>query len=723
MGSIQSAAPALPRRPLAMLLASLCTGITPAFAADTDAVNEERSLSAITVTATNDASVPSETTGLYTTRSSRSATGMDLSLRETPNTVSVITRQQIQDFQLNSATEALAASSGIVVERPEADRGYYSARGFDVTNFQFDGIGLPFAYDIANGDVDMSMFDRAEVVYGANGLMTPTGFPSATVNFIRKRPTPVLAASASLSGGSWDKYRFDGDLSGPLIESGRIRGRLVVAAQAANSYLDRYSKERTVVYGIVEADLGENTQLAIGAHEQNDRPKGLMWGGLPMYYTDGGQTNFDVSKSTSANWSYWNQNTCSLFAELTHQFNEDWQAKAVYTNRSFTQDSALFYAYGTPNRNTGLGLYAYPSEYDMTNKQNMFDVFATGSYSLGGRKHELTFGANWARSTLNDESRYGQGIGTPLPSFFSWSGNYPMPTFDAATDGSSFTDRRASIYAATRLNLADPFKLILGARATKVELNGYSYGEPRNSSADNVSPYVGAIYDITEQISAYGSYTDLFNPQYQTDITGMPLQPVTGNSKEVGLKSDWFGKKLNASLAYFWTEQKNMAEAAGYTMAGKAYYQGVDAESDGFQIDVAGAVTDNWQLNLGYTQFSLTDPQGQDIKTYTPRKIFRLTTVYRLPFLESVKVGASLSWQDDIYRNEVYDYATGATTRIRQDAYTLVNLMARYDIDRNLSVSANFNNVTDEKYLTSLMWPQAYYGAPRNFTVALNWKY
>ncbi len=723
MGSIQSTAPVFARRPVAVLLASLCTGIAPALAADADKAAEERSLAAVTVTATNDASVPTETTGLYTTRSSRSATGMDLSLRETPNTVSVITRQQIQDFQLNSATEALAASSGIVVERPETDRGYYSARGFDVTNFQFDGIGLPFAYDIANGDVDMAMFDRAEVVYGANGLMTPTGFPSATVNFIRKRPTPVLAASASLSGGSWDKFRFDGDLSGPLIESGRIRGRLVVAAQSANSYLDRYSKERTMVYGIVEADLGENTQLAIGAHEQNDRPKGLMWGGLPMYYTDGGQTNFDVSKSTSANWSYWNQTTRSLFAELTHQFNEDWQAKAVYTHRRFNQDSALFYAYGTPNRNTGLGLYAYPSEYDMTNKQNMFDLFASGSYSLGGRKHELTFGANWARSTLNDESRYGQGIGTALPSFFTWSGDYPMPSFDAATDGSSFTDRRASIYAATRLNLADPFKLILGARATKVELNGYSYGAPRNSSADNVSPYVGAIYDITEQISAYGSYTELFNPQYQTDITGMPLQPVTGNSKEIGLKSDWFGKKLNASLAYFWTEQKNMAEAAGYTMAGKAYYQGVDAESDGFQIDVAGAVTDNWQLNLGYTQFSLTDPQGQDIKTYTPRKIFRLSTVYRLPFLESVKVGASLSWQDDIYRNEVYDYATGATTRIRQDAYTLANLMARYDIDKNLSVSANLNNVTDEKYLTSLMWPQAYYGAPRNFTVALNWKY
>lgn len=722
MGSIKAMSPAFRRRPLAILLATLCT--TPAFAADeATAQSEEKSLAAVTVTATNDATVPSERSGLYTTKSSRSATGLDLSLRETPNTVSVISRSQLDDFKLNSVNDALAASSGVVVERPETDRTYYSARGFDVTNFQFDGIGVPFVYDIVNGDIDTSIYDRVEVVYGANGLMTPTGFPSATVNFVRKRPTSGFAASAGLTGGSWDRYRLDADVSGPLIESGRLRGRMVFAKEDANSYLDRYQQDKTVFYGILEADLTESTQLAVGYAQQTNKPTSPMWGALPLFYTDGSRTNYDVSTSTAASWARWDSTTRSTFVELTQQFNEDWQAKAVYTNRQFTNDSTLFYAYGTPDRNTGLGLYAYPSQYEMTNKQNMFDVFATGHYTLGGRKHDVTFGASWARSVLNDESRYGQGIGTALPPLQSWNGEYPMPTFDAATDGSSFTDKRLSAYAATRLNLADPLKVILGARATRVEVNGYSYGEDRYSDANNVSPYIGAIYDLTEQFSVYGSYTDIFNPQYQTDITGTPLQPVSGNSKEIGLKSDWFGKKLNASLAYFWTEQKNLAQSAGYTSTFKTYYEGVDAESDGFQIDVSGALTDNWQVNLGYTQFSLTDPQGNDVKTYTPRKLFRLSTVYRLPFLEALKVGANVSWQDDIYRSDVYDYASGATTEVRQSAYALVNLMARYDIDKNLSVNANFNNVTDEKYLTSLMWSQSYYGAPRNFSLSLNWKY
>ncbi len=724
MGSITAMPPAFRRRPLAMLLAAMCAGSLPALAADvTTPPDEEKSLSAVTVTATNDSTVPSERTGLYTTTSSRSSTGLDLSLRETPNTVSVITRSQLDDFRLNSANEALSAASGIVVERPETDRSYYSARGFDVTNFQFDGIGVPFVYDIVNGDIDTAIYDRIEVVYGANGLMTPTGFPSATVNFIRKRPTASLAAAASLSGGSWDRYRLDADVSGPLIESGRVRGRMVFAKEDANSYLDRYQQDKTVLYGIVEADVTDTTQLAVGFAQQTNKPTSPLWGALPLFHTDGSRTNFDVSTSTAASWARWDSTTRSTFVELTQQINEDWQAKAVYTNRQFTNDSTLFYVFGTPDRNTGLGLYSYPSQYDMTNKQNMFDLYANGHFTLGGRRHDLTFGANWARSTLNDESRYGQGIGTALPPLQDWRGEYPMPTFDAATDGSNFTDKRLSAYAATRLNLADPFKAILGFRATKVEVNGYSYGEERYSNTDNVSPYVGAIYDLNDQFSVYGSYTNLFNPQYQLDISGAPLQPVTGNSKEIGLKSDWFGKKLNTSLAYFWTEQKNVAQSAGYTANFRAYYEGIDAKSDGFQLDAGGAITENWQINLNYTQFTLTDPQGNDVKTYTPRKLFRLATVYRLPFIEALKVGANISWQDDIYRNDVYDYVTGATTEIRQSAYTLVNLMARYDIDRNLSVSANLNNVTDEKYLTSLMWSQAYYGAPRNFMVSLNWKY
>lgn len=702
---------AFKRRPLAVLLATACSGFVAPAVAD-----EERSLSAVTVTAESDFTPSTEQSGLYTTKKSASATKLNLSLRETPQTVSVLSRSQLDDFKLTNVNDALAATSGIVVERPETDRTYYSARGFDVTNFQFDGIGVPFVYDIVNGDIDTAIYDRIDAVYGANGLMSATGFPSATINFVRKRPTANFAAAAGLTAGSWDKYRFDADVSGSLIESGRLRGRLVFAREQANSYLDRYEREKTVFYGIVEADLSDATQLAVGHHQQINQPKSPLWGALPLYYSDGSRTDFDRSTSTAADWAVWNSKTRSTFAELSHQFNADWSAKAVVTRQEFINDSTLFYVYGTPNKATGLGLFSYPSQYDMTNRQTMVDVVANGRFTLAGRQHDLSFGAGWAKSVLNDESRYGQGIGTALPPLDNWNGDYPMPSFDAATAGSAFTNKRQSAFLASRFNLTDDLKLIAGLRTTQVRSSGNSYGESRASDASEITPYAGLIYDLTQDLSVYGSYTEIFNPQYQIDLAGNALAPVTGNSKEVGLKSEWFGKRLNGSLAYFQTTQKNLAEAAGY-LGPIAYYRGIDAESAGFQFDLSGAVTDRLQVNFGYTQLAIHDPNGNDVRTYAPRRLLRLSTVYRTPFIDKLKVGANLSWQDDIYRNEA------GGIELRQEAYALVNLMARYDIDKHLSVSANLNNLTDEKYITSLMWSQGYYGAPRNASLSLNWKY
>jgi outer membrane receptor for ferric coprogen and ferric-rhodotorulic acid len=108
----------------------------------------------------------------------------------------------MEDFRLDTINDVLA-NTGVTVEKVETNRTYYTARGFDITNFQMDGIGVPMTYSLQYGDIDMAMFDRVEIVRGANGLSSSTGNPSATVNFIRKRPTDDFQASAGLTIGSW----------------------------------------------------------------------------------------------------------------------------------------------------------------------------------------------------------------------------------------------------------------------------------------------------------------------------------------------------------------------------------------------------------------------------------------------------------------------------------------------------------------------------------------
>jgi outer membrane receptor for ferric coprogen and ferric-rhodotorulic acid len=343
-------------------------------------------------------------------------------------------------------------------------------------------------------------------------------------------------------------------------------------------------------------------------------------------------------------------------------------------------------------------------------------VSASGKFFLADREHDLTIGANWSKSTMADVSHYGQGIGTPLPDLNNWTGNYPQPTFDAGIDGSNYVDKRKSVYAAARFNLADDLKLITGATITRAESSGQSYGVGHRTSASDTTPYLGVVLDLSKNLSAYASYSAIFNPQTQTGVKGNPLDPVKGKSVELGLKSEFFDRKLNASVAVFKTKQSNAAEQAGYVGA-KAYYTGIDAESQGLELDLSGELAEGLQASVGYTQLSISGSDGNAARTYVPRKLLRVSTTYQLPQLAQMKVGASVNWQDDTQR----DQGGGIVTR--QASYALLNLMARYDITKQLSISANLNNVTDKKYLTSLYWGQGFYGAPRNASVALHWKY
>lgn len=186
----------------------------------------------------------SEGTDSYGVKTQRTATRLPLSQRETPQSVSVVTRAQIEDFQLNDVNALLATVPGVNVLAGETDRVYYSARGFDIQTFQIDGIGLPFSFGIQTGSIDTAIYDRVEVVRGAPGLLSPTGNPSAVINFIRKRPYRELHATASAQYGSFDNKRIDADVSVPLTADGSIRARAVGALLDTDSYLDRYSLRR-----------------------------------------------------------------------------------------------------------------------------------------------------------------------------------------------------------------------------------------------------------------------------------------------------------------------------------------------------------------------------------------------------------------------------------------------------------------------------------------------
>ncbi|WP_339463300.1 TonB-dependent siderophore receptor [Pseudomonas sp. EA_105y_Pfl2_R69] len=689
---------------LAVAIAAACS-FNHVLAADDTAVQ----LDAQTVVGSSEAAQPDS----YKAAPSSAATKLELTPRQTPQSISTISGAQLRDFKLSSVNDALKYTTGIQVQEVETDRTYYSARGFDITNFQYDGIGVPFVYGNVEGDLDTAIFERVEVIRGANGLMSGTGNPSATINFVRKRPTLAPQARVDLTAGSWDKRRIDVDVSGALSESGNVRGRAVYANENKDSYLDRYSREKNIFHGVIEVDLDDSTLFTLGHTLQKSDANSPMWGALPLNFSDGSATDYSRSTSTSADWAYWDVQENRSFAELAHNFANGWQAKAVLTHVEKKADSSLFYVYGTPDRDTGLGLFSYPSEYQEKNKQLIADLYASGPFALAGREHELVVGGSWSKSELEDMSWYDSSTGTALPPLEDWSGSYPRPLNDAGTDGSDFTDRMQSVYSAARWSLSDSLSLITGVRVVDVDSDGSNYGTSKSTSYNNeVVPYAGLIYDLNEQYSVYASYTEIFDPQTKQDVSGNRLAPVEGVNYEAGIKAELLDDKVNLSLAVFRTEQDNVAAVAGMN-AGTVFYKGEEGiTSEGYEVEVSGELLQGLQATAGYTFVDIRDAEDKHAVTYSPKHMLRASSTYRIPGLEQLKVGASMSWQDDI-RNGIAE----------QDAYALVNLMASYEIDRNWTVSANLNNLTDEKYLTSLYWTQAYYGAPRNASMTVSWNY
>ncbi|NYE60650.1 outer membrane receptor for ferric coprogen and ferric-rhodotorulic acid [Duganella sp. 1224] len=699
----------LPLRPMLLALSMMYAGHAAA-ADDVPADQPEAQMQTITVTGAADHDS-------YTARATKSAGKLELSLRETPQSISVVSRALMDDFKLDNINQVLSTTTGVTVEKVETSRTYYTARGFDIVNFQYDGVGMPVVFGNVQGDLDTALYERIDVVRGANGLMASTGNPSATINFIRKRPTASTQASASLTLGSWNQRRVEGDVSTKLNDSGTVAGRAVLVHQQGDSYLDRYQPKKDVAYAVVDAHLNNDTVLTVGHSYETNRNKGPMWGALPLYYTDGTPTDYPVGTSTSANWSRWDTTNHTTFAELNHDLGQGWHVQGTLNYITDKSDSDLLYVYGTPVKGVGGGLYAYPSQYAADQKQTLADIAVDGKFTLGGRQHDLAFGYSWSRSRLDDISRYGQGIGTELPGQTAFDGSYPKPSFDASTDGSHYEDRRNTVYLAARFNPADDWKVLAGLNSTRARSSGMSYGTSKYKSASKTTPYVGVVYDISRELSAYASHTQIFNPQSETDASGMPLDPVEGKTTEAGLKAALFNNKLNVSGAVFKTRQNNTAEQAG-VIGAKAYYRGVNAQSEGFEFDSSGELAKGWEASAGLTRLtSLKGDNGQAVRTYVPRTTLRVNTTYRLPALPQLKVGGTLAWQNAIWIDQ------GGGIRTTQASYATLGLMARYEIDKHLSLSVNLNNVTDKKYLTSLYWTQSLYAAPRNGSATLTWTY
>ncbi|MFT4233994.1 MAG: TonB-dependent receptor, partial [Microbacterium sp.] len=308
----------------------------------------------------------------------------------------------------------------------------------------------------------------------------------------------------------------------------------------------------------------------------------------------------------------------------------------------------------------------------------------------------------------------------------NWNGATTEPDWSAYPNwpvgGST---KQSGLYLATRLRASDALSFIAGARWSNWEsrqsslVTGDIYDDRKERNV--FTPYAAVIYDLTPQLSAYGSYTTIFNPQYNKDVNGRALDPETGKNVELGLKGEWFNGRLNASVAVFQSGKNNLAVRDGDRLTPEgdfAYRAEDDTKARGWELEVVGEPMPGWRVQGSYAQVVLKDSAGERLATDTqPKHQFKLFTTWTPASLNRLTVGGGLLWQSERY--EAQDPATRHIYTIK--SYAVVNLMARYAFNKHLSLAVQLNNVFDKTYRSAT--DLHYYGAPRNLYATLKYQF
>jgi len=700
----------------------------------------EAALPAVKIRSATTLDATTEGTGSYTTGQTSASTGLNLTLRETPQSVSVVTRQRLDDQGITQLTDVAAQVTGLTMTQSGnagSDTTTIYSRGFAVENYLIDGVGQNYSnYGSIFQTNDLVIFDRVEVVRGASGLMNGVGSPGATLNLVRKKPTSPFQASGRIEGGSWNYYRAEVDVSGALNAAGTLRGRAVGALQDNDSYIDRLHEEKKVLYGVLEADITENTLVTAGFSLQHHDATAHARGGLPTFDINGSRVAWSRSASAAANWAYSERHNQSLFASVEHRFDAGWSVKGTFSRNESDYDERLGYAQGgklVPG--TGTGISVWGSGWDGQPVQENFDVRASGPFEAFGRKHDLMVGASTSRTEDHTTDFPGWSVAA-VPDIFNWDGNTPSAPVWGPRGSFGYTERLTSAFAATRLKPTDPLSVILGARVTDwrtttayADAAGVPYSDSLREENGQVTPFVGVVYDIDKNWSAYASYTSIFKPQSLRTEAGDYLQPLVGNTFEVGTKAAFFDNQLNLSGAIYRIEQDNFGVAdESKTVIGsteQAYLSESGTLTRGFEIEASGALARNWQLTAGFSRNLSQKNDGSLLDPTIPANTFKLFTTYRIDSIgNGLTIGGGVRWQSDTYKDvNGFVLPDGSTVDLRaeQEAYAVADVMARYQVNRNVAVSLNVNNLFDKSYFTQPL--NSYYGAPRNVRVGLEAKF
>jgi len=671
----------------------------------------------------------------YNATHSQVATKTSMPLVETSQSVSVVTRQQIDDQGSQTVAQAMRYTPGVLTNPYGATHryDYVAMRGFNdgsVDNIYVDGLkSMGDNGTYSTMQVDPYFLERIDILKGPSSVLYGRSSPGGLVALTTKKPLFSAYHQVQATVGTQGQRGMGFDFSGPVDEDQRIAYRLTGLADASDTQFDHNKEERYAIAPAISVDFSEDTSLTLQAYLQHD-PNGGYHGGNPadgmLHPRNGlrlsdhffeGETGIDSYERTQQSFSY----------QFEHRFNDIFTARQNFRYQDSDVSMDQVYSAGWADAESNILNRAYTGG-DERLHSYIIDNMLQAEFFTGAAKHTLLMGTDYQRRKADVEWRY--GTVNPLD-----AGNPQYGNGNLQLLGENRYQRRlqqTGVYLQDLVEL-DQWRFSLGLRQDWVKVSEQNRDSDTkvNDQRSKFTTRAGVLYLFENGIAPYVSYSESFNPNTVSDQDGRPLAPTEGTQWEAGIKYQPSGSDNLFTASVFRIEQENLASK----QPNEDFYRAVgQVRSQGLELEAHVQLSDSLKLLGGYTftdiEYSKSMPSlvsgNLDNKgnspTQAPKQMLSLWADYNFHqgALDGLRLGGGVryvgySWVD-------------AENSMKVPSYTLFDASVGYDLGKvgltGLDVRLNANNLTNESYITSCAsLNYCYMGEERNVSATVSYQF
>ncbi|MHA3737808.1 TonB-dependent siderophore receptor [Pseudomonas sp. Eth.TT006] len=654
----------------------------------------------------------------YRATRSASATRTDTSIHETPQSISVVSKDAVEDLGATRLQDALDYAGGVGRANNFGGQGLttFTVRGFTTGEFYRNGFPINRGYP---NMPDANTIERLEVLRGPATMLYGRGDPGGTFNVVSKQPLPERSVTLGSQLNDQGMKRGTLDASGPLDDEGRLAYRLNVVGEGGDTFRDHVETERYGIAPVLSWQATDATKLIFeGDFMRNNAP---LDRGVTRYAKQIGSASRDSFFGEKDAGKLHNDNNMAQL-RFEHMLNDDWTLGGGFQWLDGSLKGNAVEANGIAADGHTLGRNFNYRKLEWTDKDTQLNL--TGHFDTAGLQHTLLTGIEYEDYDYKSIIQRSSGA----------INAYPIDIFDpvygqsrpALTRTPTHDKENLKTYAAfvqDQVALTDKLKVLAGARFERFEHDYDTFvpGAKSWQASDNaVTPRIGVSYDLTETLAVYADTARSFKPNTGASRQGGGFEPEKGKSYEMGIKWEALDQQLSVDAAVYQIEKRNVltTDPVDSTFSVAAG----EVRSRGFDVNVSGNLTPEWRVIGGYAYVDAEVTKDNVLRSGTrllniPKNSFSLLNMYEFQdgTLKGLGLGTGLKYVDE-------RAGQTANTAFSMGSYTVVDLLSFYKINDKVRLNLDVKNLFDRDYEEGAFGNvYAYPGAPRTVQVGISY--